>query len=419
MKRLIALIPCSCYNLHMKKETKLNNKIDLFYKRNKNTPRVAFCLNFSLNSVEKSPGLYSAMTRLLMQGTKNYTAEQLAEEFDKYAIEFTCELKQDYLRFRFMCLNEDFQKALELTTEVIKNTTFEDFDREIIKMQGEITAELDSPRLQVVENYYKNMFEGHSYGHTYTKILDNIQNLKQEDVITAYQNILNNSKKVIAFVGDLEFDMVNADIIQYLGDLPHSNDEKANLEQAELTTNKNVEIIKQDLNQAHIVKGWLVPSYESDEYPAFVLLNTILGASGLSSRLFLELRDKKGLAYVVRSSYEPFARGASFSIYIATEPKNIKISLDGFNEEIEKIRTVLVDDEELNNAKNNILGKWAFTQETNKQQACLYAHHAILGLGFDFIEKVKQEIKNVTAEQLLSCAHRYFNNISVISVIKP
>jgi len=403
----------------MKKEVRLNNNIDLFYKKNPNTPRVALCLNFSLNQIEKFPGLYSIMTRLFMQGTKNRTAEQLAEEFDRYAINFSCELKQDYLRFKFVCLNEDFTKALELLNDVVKNTTFEDFDRELVKMQGEIIAELDSPRAQALENYYKNIFDGHKYGNTYTKILDNIKNLTKTDVIAAYDNILNNSKKVITFVGDLEFDEVYEKLNSAIGDLPVSTDEKPNMKRAELNNAKNAEIIKSDLNQAHIVKGWLVPSFDSEEYPAFILLNIILGASGLSSRLFLELRDKKGLAYVVRSSYETFALGANFAIYIATEPKNIEVSLAGFNEEIEKIRTILVSEEELTNAKNNICGKWAFTQETNNQQACLYAHYGVLGLGFDFNAKMQERIKTVTPEQLKSCAEKYFTENSVVSIIKP
>ena len=403
----------------MKREERLNNNIDLFYKRNENTPRVAFCMNFSLNQVEKFPGLYSVMTRLFMQGTKNRTAEQLAEEFDRYAIDFICELKQDYLRFKFVCLNEDFDKALELLEDVVKNTTFEDFDREIVKMQGEITAELDSPRARALENYYKNLFDGHNYGHTYTRILDNIPNLKKEDTIAAYDTILNNSKKVITFVGDIDFDTVYEKANEKFNSLPVSVDDKPELAKAQLTESKDVEIIKQDLNQAHIVKGWLVPSYDSEEYPVLMLLNIILGASGLSSRLFLELRDKKGLAYVVRSSYEALSLGANFAIYIATEPKNIQVSLDGFREEIEKIRTIPVSEEELENARNNLLGKWAFTQETNNQQACLYAHYGVLGLGFDFNARMKEKIKTVTADQIKSCAEKYFNDISVLSIIKP
>ena len=67
----------------------------------------------------------------------------------------------------------------------------------------------------------------------------------------------------------------------------------------------------------------------SPEYPVLMLMNVILGASGLSSRLFLELREKKGLAYTVRTSYETHKKSAVFSIYIGTEPSNIKTGYSG------------------------------------------------------------------------------------------
>ena len=93
--------------------------------------------------------------------------------------------------------------------------------------------------------------------------------------------------------------------------------------------------------------------------------------------------------------------------------------MKGFAEEIEKIKTTLVSDEELENAKNNIIGKWAFSQEDNNQQAATYAHYAVTGLGFDFNEIAKEKIKSVTPEQIKDCANKYFNDKYVISIIKP
>lgn len=402
-----------------KKITNLNNNIEFFYKRNQNTPRVALCMNFSINTPEKGAGIYILMTRLFLQGTKKRTAEQLAEELDTYAIEFSNELKQDYLRFRFVCLNEDFSKALEIMSDIIKNSTFEEFDKEIAKLAGEITAELDSPRAKVSDGYYKTMFTNHPYGNTSTKILENIKNITKQDVIDAYNSIIENSKKIMTFVGDLAYEQVLPELNNNFGDLPNNKCEKNLIPVEPLTSSRAAEIIKPDANQAHLLKGWMVPSYTDENYPALVLLNIILGASGLSSRLFLELRDKKGLAYVVRSSYEPLALCGNFSIYIATEPKNIEVSLAGFKEEIEKIKSIPVSEEELQNAKNNIIGKWAFATETNSQQACLAAHHGIMGLGFDFNDKIRDAIKKVTSEQIQTCAQKYFNDNYVYTVLKP
>ncbi len=401
------------------KTVELDNGIELFYKRNANTPRVALCFNFSLNNPFQHPGVYSLMARLFMQGTKNRSAEQIANDLDKYAIEFSSEIKLDYLKFKFVCLNEDFDKALEIFEDIIKNTTFEDFYKEREKLAGEIQAELDSPKSKVVDNYFKNLYAGHHYGYTNTVILDNLKNISKEDVINAYKIFTEDSKKVMAFVGDLEYDTVYSALNKTFGNIAKSVKELPELAKPELTQAKELSIVKPDANQAHIIQGWYVQPPSGEDYPALTLMNIILGASGLSSRLFLELRDKKGLAYVVRSSYDIARLCANFSIYIATEPKNIEVSLQGFKEEIEKIKTTLVSVEELENAKNNILGKWAFSQENNSQQATIYAYHAITGLGFDFSERAKEMIKSVTPEQIKNCANKYFNDNYVLSIIRP
>jgi len=401
------------------KIVKLNNNIELFYKKNLNTPRIAFCLNFALVDNDVKPGINSLVARLLFQGTKSRSAEQIALDFDNNGIDFAVEMRADYLRFRFLCLNEDFEKAIELVTDLIKNSTFEEFDKEITKLKGEIVAELDAARAKASDNYTKNIFEGHSYGFSNTVILDNLSSITKEQVVSAYQNLLNNSKKVMTVVGDVEYSEVERILDANLSDLPSGTAALIDNKPKDLVDAKYVDIIKPDANQAHIIKGWRVETFDSEDYPALILLNIILGASGLSSRLFLELRDKKGLAYVVRSSYETMLNAASFSIYIATEPKNIEVSLAGFNEEIEKIKSILVGDEELENAKNNIMGKWAFSFETNSQQACNYAHYGILGLGFDFNERTKERVRLVTSEQIQNCANKYFNEKSVISILKP
>ncbi len=402
-----------------KEISKLQNNIEYIYKQNKNTPRMALYLNISINKPEVKPGVYSLMARLLLQGTKNYTSEELANEFEKYAIDFSCDQVSDYLRVRFLCLNEDFQKAVELVNEVLTNSTFEEFNKEQLKLKCELPAELDSPKVTALDAYCNELFENHYYGNSITRMLNNVDSITKEEVIEAYNYVLNNSKKTLAIVGALDKESVMPYIEQTIGKLPASVELETLIEKPQLNKAKEIENIRPDLNQAHIIKGWMVQTTNEKDYPALVLLNVILGSCGLSSRLFTELRDKKGLAYVVRSNYETFKLCAHFMIYIATEPKNIEVSLKGFDEEIEKIKTIPVSDKELENAKNNIIGKYAFVNETNLQQAYIYAKNGILGLGFDYSERNKEAIKKVTAEDILRCAQKYFNDKYVLSIIKP
>lgn len=398
---------------------RLKNNIEYIYKKNDNTPRMAFCLNFLINDAENIPGIYSLLARLLLQGTTKYSSEELANEFEKYAIDFSVDLLPNFLRLKFVCLNEDFSKAVELLGEVVKNSTFEEFEKERIKIKGEITADLDSPRATAMDAYYKAMFGNHYYGNSMTKVLENIDSITKEDVVEAYNSLLETGKKTLAVVGALENEDILPQIEAVVGEFPPSVEGNFNIEKPVLTENKEVINVRSDLNQAHIIKGWQVATCKEEDYPVLILLNVILGASGLSSRLFLELRDKKGLAYVVRSSYETFKLAGNFMIYIATEPKNIEISLKGFEEEIEKIKTVLVPEKELEDAKNNFIGKCAFLSETNIQQACTFAKYGVLDLGFDYSEEMKENVKAVTSEQVLNCAKKYFSGNSVLSIIKP
>ncbi len=397
------------------REFELKNNIKACFKQNKNTPRVGLTLNFSIENPENNSGEYSLMNRLLLKGTKKHSAEEISSLLDNNAIELYTEMKSDYLKFKFICLNEDFELALSILNEIILNPTFEEFEKEKQKLKGELTAELDSAKVKVSDLFTKTIYKNHFYGHSYTKILEEIDNVEKENVINSYKNLLNNSKKSLAIVGDVDYSIAE----KYLSNIPSSKEVESLIPEPSKIKKEYVEIIKEDANQAQILQGWRVPTIGHKDYPVIMLLNVILGASGLSSRLFLELREKKGLAYTVRSAYETHLKSAVFSIYIGTEPSNIETSIQGFKEEIEKIKNIPITIEELNNAKNNLIGKQQFISETNSQQAGMMAYYSIMGKPFDYQKTIIEQIKSVTPEQIQDCANKYFTEDYIIAIIKP
>lgn len=397
------------------RELILNNNIKVCVKQNKNTPRVALTLNLSISEPEKFSGEYSLMNRLLLKGTKKYSSEELSTILDENAIDFSTEMKLDYLRFRFVCLNEDFEKALEILREVILNSTFDEFEKERVKLKGELTAELDSAKVKVSDLFTKTIYKNHYYGNSYTKVLETLDKINGDEVKKAYFNILKNSTKTLALVGDVDDTLLE----KYLSDIPNSIETESHIVSPNPIEQEYGEIIKKDANQAQIIQGWIVPTIGEPEYPVFMLINVILGASGLSSRLFLELREKKGLAYTVRTSYETHRKSAVFSIYIGTEPSNIKTSISGFKEEIEKIKTIPVSETELKNAVNNLIGKQQFVTETNSQQANMMAYYSIMGKPFEYQKTVVEMLHKVAPNDILSCANKYFTDDYVLSIIKP
>lgn len=397
----------------------LKNNIEAIIKTNKNTPRTAIVMYAKLQKDEIKPGLYYLITQLLLQGTKNRTSEELATELDENAIDLSFEKKSDYLRFKIQSLNEDINHALEIFEDVIENSTFDEYKKEIIKIKGELTADLDSAKIQAQDNYYRTIFKNHPYGIGREEIINQIDSITKEDILNAYNEIKYIAPKNISVAGDITKDDIIPLLEKHFSNLKTDNTENKRQQIENLTDNLVSVVEKEDANQAQIFQGWLCPTIYSEEYPALILLNTILGSCGLSSRLFLELREKQGLAYTVRSVYEPFTLCGNFFVYIATEPKNIKTSIDGFAKEMNKIMTELISDEELENAKNNAIGKRQFYQETNMMEASLKGYYEYLGLGYDREEKLIEEIKNITKENIIKTAAQYFSKPSALCVLAP
>ena len=407
-----------CFN-HGMREFNLKNGIFAGIKRNNNTPRIALSVNFSIAEPEKFAGQYLLMNRLLLKGTTKYSSEELSAVLEENAIDLFTEMKYDYLRYRFVCLNDDFELALSILADIMKNSTFEEFEKERTKLKGELMAELDSAKVKISDLFTKTVYKDHFYGHSYTNVLDEIDKVSLDDVKNAYREIFENSNKTLVLVGDIDEQVVENLLNKYLGNLPTPKSVESQIPEPSELKNEYVELVKEDAQQAQIIQGWLVPTIGSEDYHKIMLLNIILGASGLSSRLFLELREKKGLAYTVRTSYETHLKSAVFSIYIGTEPSNIATSIEGFKEEIEKIKNVEVGESELQNAINNLIGKQQFVTETNSQQANLMAYYAICGKPLDYQKYVIDSLKKVTPKDLKECANKYFTDNYVLAVLKP
>lgn len=398
---------------------KLNNNMPAVIKKNANTPRAALNFYIRISNPEKKAGIYVLLNRLFWQGTKTRSAKEIADILDENAIDCYSDMKQDYYRFKILCLNEDFELAISVMVDAFRNSTLEEFEKEVNKLKGEVQAELDSPKSKALDAYYRSFFEGHYYGNTYTKLLEEIDSITMEDVKEAYETLLDEQNRVVSVVSGIDKSEVEELLNKYFSEADAPKNTVNNIKEPQKLTKKLVKLEKEDASQAQIMMGWRAESFNSDDYPVISLMNTILGSSGLSSRLFLELRDKKGLAYVVRSIYDTYLKAASFSVYIATEPKNIKTSLRGFKEEIEKIKTIPVSEKELQDAKNNLVGKRQFVLETNAQQAAIIGLFEFEGLGYDYEERLLDRIKNVTSDDIIRVANKYFDENSLLTVLAP
>ena len=163
--------------------------------------------------------------------------------------------------------------------------------------------------------------------------------------------------------------------------------------------------------------GWRTNGISNEkEYAVFEVIDTILG-SGMSSRLFRNLREQEGLAYQLGSSYSPKVKAGVFMTYIGTNPQSVDISKEKILQEIERLKKEFVSEKELRDAKDRISGAYIIGLETNSDKAMMCAYDELIGKSLYRDKKYLDLIESVTVSDIIEVANKYLNNIYVVSIV--
>ena len=235
-----------------------------------------------------------------------------------------------------------------------------------------------------------------------------------------YKNLFNSENIIISVNGNVD----EKEMINYFSEIfKNTNGKKVDFKDyKDLFHNidKNQEVTTlRDSESAWIYISWLTDGMtDIKERITLNVLNSILG-SGMSSRLFYEVRDKQGLAYAIGSSYSPYINKGTFSVYIGTDPKKSDKAEQALLKEIEKIKNSYVSDKELEDAKNKMKGNYILSLETNGDKADIYALSELNGDGCDFPDKIFKLIDEVTVNDIINVANKYFSKPYAISRVLP
>ncbi|MBY0449368.1 MAG: insulinase family protein [Cyanobacteria bacterium] len=402
----------------------LNNGATMLFRQDEEAARLAISLYFrGGNSIEPIPGMADLVDRLLMKGTKNRSQEDISIAIDSLTLAVDTDTKRDFSQMVATVLEEDLEASLELMSELLNDSTLAEFDKEKEKMVGEIQMEMDAPKNRASDGFVRTLFEGTPYNVVSSVLMDSLPLMNSIKTAEAhYRSIFRPENMLISFAGNVDQARAVRLFEQYL---PKSaTTQKAPIPPNHITLKTFVEDVivpfpKDDSAQAHIFKGWHAPALTDSDYYALNLMNTILGGAGLSARLFTELRDKQGLAYNVRSSYEAFRLGGMFYLYIGTEPSNKDRCLEGFKIECQKLMDTPVPAKELDEAKANILGRRSLYLETVHQQANYLGAQVMMGRTVSDVHEMPERISAVTAADIQRVAQRIMSQPAVIAVAGP
>ncbi len=403
-------------------EIQLSNGSVLYHRYFEGAPRIALGIyTYGGNRIEAKPGLADMVDDLLCEGTHKRTAEQIAVEMDGLSLDMDTDTRRDYSTMTATFLEEDLEPSIDLISDMFCNSSFVEFEKEKVRLHGEMVMDLDSPRQRSHDLLMTALFQGSPYQASHTNILKTIPQLTSvAPLMDHYKAVYQPENTMFCVVGDVKADVVQQQLEQFFIREKGRNYAQENPPQhLTIQENQYITAAKDDSNQLHVYKGWFAPEMSHPDYPAVAVLNTILGGAGLTSRLFIELRDKQGLAYTVRSQYEASRYAGLFLMYIGTEPNNREKVLKGFEIECQKLMDHPVSHQELEEAKENIMGRRVVFLETASQQCSYVGNQVALGLTLDQVDQLIDQVQAVTALQVQEAAQKYFSQPSIITAVGP
>lgn len=373
--------------------------------------------------LEEIPGTANLTASLLLKGTKKYTALELAQELEDNGIKIQPGIKPDAFTITILTTKKEYKKTIELLNEIVNNATLDNYELEKIRTEklNNIKKNRDIPLTIAVENY-KNLIYGNSpYANSSLKYEKTFPKITQEDVQKYYENIFNPENIVISINGNINLEETAKDFSTIF-----NKNNGVKFDYAKYSTKippltsaqKSIKTVK-DLKTDWIIIGWQAAGVQNKkDYATLQVIDSILG-TGMSSRLFKNLRDADGLAYQLGSEYGPNILKGAFIVYIGTNPENLTLAQSRLFEEVNKLKTEFVGSKELQEAKDKLLGHYIIAQETNLDKASTIGWFETSGRGYQFDEEYEKLINSVTESDVIEVANKYFNNKYVLSIVKP
>lgn len=371
---------------------------------------------------EQKAGTANLTATAMMRGTKNYTSLELSQVLEDNGIKIQPSASADAFAINVLTTKDEYDKTLELLNEVVNNATFEDYEIDKVKTEklNTIKRNKDVPLQRAIEEYRDLIYQNSPYSIS-SKILEkNIPNITKEDIINYYNSIFAPKNLVISINGNIDKDKT----IQDLNNIFKPKENTKNFDFAQYNSKiPTVTTPRQTIQKvpttetAWILLGWQTNGVLNEkDYATLQVIDSLLG-SGMSSRLFKDLREQEGLAYQLGSGYSPNVLRGSFLLYIGTNPQTLDKAKSGLFEEITRLKTEYVGDKELQDAKEKLLGNYVIGLETNLDKASNIGWYEASTRGYEFKDKYEKLINSVTDSDIIEIANKYFTDDYILSIV--
>jgi len=354
-------------------------------------------------------GLANLTAKSLLLGSRNLSFDQVNARLDFLGAKLSAECTKDFARVGMQVLKKDLDSGLDLFTEVLIHPAFPaaDVGREQDHIAGMLRALEDNPGDLANRAFERALFLNSPYASDVEGSESSLAGIAPADLLTFYGSFYRPNNSILVVGGDITPEEVKERIVPGL-----LRWQSAKVPETpfvpEFAREKTVFGIDKPTSQASVVIGNPGLERADKDHYVFLVLDQILGSGNLSSRLMVEIREKKGLAYAVQSVVLSRKQAGSFRIFLQTKNSTAKEAAELAVKEMERLGREPVSEDELQRAKRFLIGNFPLKYGgTQQDYAQFVAQIEFFGLGDDYPERYASLIDAVTPQDILHVAGTY------------
>ena len=356
-------------------------------------------------------GIAHFVEHMLFKGTPTRSAEEIAQQVDSIGGQIDAFTSKEYAGYYLKVLDEHLPLAVDILADLITNPTFTDDDIEKEKkvILEEIKMVEDTPDDLVHEIFAEGFWAGHPLGRPILGTPSSVSALDRTTLKRYFANTYVAANFVVVAVGNLQHDNVQELLERALDGLPHNGPDIADVAPVIASS---IQVRRKELEQSHVVFGTpALPQHHPERYAGYAL-NTTLGGS-MSSRLFQNVREKRGLAYAVFSGLSAYQDSGALSIYAGCANDAVADLIEVVVAEIRQMKAGGLEPVELRRAKDHLKGSLMLGLESTSSRMSHLARQEMYRDRTTSLDEMLAAIERVTAEDVLRLADRFFVNGSL------
>ncbi|MGL9718875.1 MAG: M16 family metallopeptidase [Wolbachia sp.] len=355
--------------------TKLDNGLRIITEQVRDVESVALNIRVGVGSRAESAnqnGVSHFLEHMAFKGTKTRTAFEIAKAFDDIGGVFNACTGRESTSYYAKVLKKDIKTGIDILIDILMNSTFpeDELEREKGVVIQEIFQTNDSPSDIIFDKYFEAAYKDQPFGRSILGTQDTVKSFTREDLNNYINEHYFGENTILAVAGNVEHEKVIQLTKDFLSKIHAKELEKK--QNANYTGGEYLEHRK--LDQVHLLIGLPSVSRHNDRYYTFQVLDSILG-SGMSSRLFQEVREKQGLAYSVYSFNSSYTDTGMLSIFAGTDSSNLDKLLKSITTELKKLSTGDLKEEEVNRVKERIKSQILMSRESVSSRAEALGHY--------------------------------------------